>query len=390
MSERKSVKTWVRTSIQNLVRHKSGRYYARTYGGGKETWKSLKTDLLEVAKVKLREFAGEADKITKAQIASDRGRMTMADCAAIFEQRLQDGYGLQGRGRQMRRITDSSRHYREQTLAALWRSWPELGAKDVRKLSEREVEEWARKFAAEYSATRYNNTLDTLRALFRVAIESGARMDNPADKVGRLPVTAKALVLPEREQFLTLVKVIRNAGGWCSRDCADLVQFLAFTGARKDEAANVLWSDVDFVRDRIHLRITKGGRPRHVPMIREARALMDRLHAEREGEAANTPVLRVREAQKAIDAAAKKVGMTRITHHDLRHLFATTCIEAGIDIPTVSRWLGHRDGGALAMRTYGHLRDDHSAQAAKRVSFDSTPLPANTLSFPDAEKRTVA
>jgi len=39
--------------------------------------------------------------------------------------------------------------------------------------------------------------------------------------------------------------------------------------------------------------------------------------------------------------------MARITHHDLRHLFATTCIEAGVDIPTVSRWLGHQDGGAL-------------------------------------------
>jgi hypothetical protein len=30
-------------------------------------------------------------------------------------------------------------------------------------------------------------------------------------------------------------------------------------------------------------------------------------------------------------------------------LFATRCIESGVDIPTVSRWLGHKDGGALAM-----------------------------------------
>lgn len=34
----------------------------------------------------------------------------------------------------------------------------------------------------------------------------------------------------------------------------------------------------------------------------------------------------------------------RITHHDLRHLSATTCIESGVDVPTVARWLGHRDG----------------------------------------------
>ena len=57
-----TVKVWNRTSVQNLVRHKSGRYYARVFANGKETWKSLKTDLLEVAKVKLREISGLIQK----------------------------------------------------------------------------------------------------------------------------------------------------------------------------------------------------------------------------------------------------------------------------------------------------------------------------------------
>jgi site-specific recombinase XerD len=54
---------------------------------------------------------------------------------------------------------------------------------------------------------------------------------------------------------------------------------------------------------------------------------------------------------------------------DLRHLFATRCIENGVDIPTVSRWLGHQDGGALCMKTYGHLRDEHSTNEAEKVLF---------------------
>jgi hypothetical protein len=44
-----------------------------------------------------------------------------------------------------------------------------------------------------------------------------------------------------------------------------------------------------------------------------------------------------------------------------------------VDIPTVSRWLGHKDGGALAMKVYGHLRDQHSSAMAQKVSFSSTP-----------------
>jgi integrase len=65
----------------------------------------------------------------------------------------------------------------------------------------------------------------------------------------------------------------------------------------------------------------------------------------------------VHECQGAINTACTKLGIARFTHHDLRHLFATRCIESGVDIPTVSRWLGHKDGGALAMKVYGHLRD---------------------------------
>lgn len=79
----------------------------------------------------------------------------------------------------------------------------------------------------------------------------------------------------------------------------------------------------------------------------------------------------VRECQKSMENACKRLGIPRITHHDLRHLFATRCIESGVDVPTVSRWLGHKDGGALAMRVYGHLRDQHSAAMARRVSFNS-------------------
>ena len=74
----------------------------------------------------------------------------------------------------------------------------------------------------------------------------------------------------------------------------------------------------------------------------------------------------------------KRVGLGHLTcPKDLRHLFATRCIEAGVDIPTVSRWLGHRDGGALAMKTYGHLRDEHSVNMARKVTFGTASPQSN-------------
>jgi integrase len=105
--------------------------------------------------------------------------------------------------------------------------------------------------------------------------------------------------------------------------------------------------------------------------------LLTRLRAEQVNEPASQPVMRVRSCQHTINSACKKLGIARFTHHDLRHLFATLCIESGVDIPTVSRWLGHKDGGALAMKAYGHLRDQHSVAMAQRVSFGTTSNSTN-------------
>lgn len=104
-------------------------------------------------------------------------------------------------------------------------------------------------------------------------------------------------------------------------------------------------------------------------MLPELQQMLKELRAERPNEGADATIMRVFECQNSMTNAAAKIGMKRITHHDLRHLFATICIESGVDIPTVSRWLGHKDGGALCMKTYGHLRQEHSIAQAQRVSF---------------------
>jgi integrase len=82
----------------------------------------------------------------------------------------------------------------------------------------------------------------------------------------------------------------------------------------------------------------------------EAGRVFERAPAKTQSDA---KVFLVRECQKSMDRTASLVGMARITHHDLRHFFATVAIESGVDVPTVSRWLGHKDGGALAMKPTG-------------------------------------
>jgi integrase len=111
---------------------------------------------------------------------------------------------------------------------------------------------------------------------------------------------------------------------------------------RIGEAKHVTWADADFARRQLHVRGdpetgTKNGETRFVPMIPDLERMLTELRAERAEEPANATVMRVFECQNSMTHAAEKIGMKRITHHDLRHLFATICIESGVDIPTVSR-----------------------------------------------------
>lgn len=228
-----------------------------------------------------------------------------------------------------------------------------------------------------------NNTVSVLRRTLDIAVELGVRYDNPATAIKRVSVRAKKLTLPGFTQFTEFVQAMESAGGRDSRNCADLVRFMAFGGFRLGEAGSVTWADCNFTKSEVTVRGdaatgTKNSEVRKVPMIADMVTLLNRLRTERPNEREDAPVMQVKECPKAMDRAAKLIGMARITHHDLRHLFATRCIEAGVDIPTVSRWLGHKDGGALAMKVYGHLRDEHSVNMARKVTFGVNPVPHGT------------
>jgi len=152
------------------------------------------------------------------------------------------------------------------------------------------------------------------------------------------------------------------------------------------EATSIRWSDVNFARQCVNVtggeEGTKNRERRNLPMTNSLRLLLERLQAE------NSPqpqdfVSQIDNAKNALERACRKLEFPRFTHHDFRHFFATTCIESGVDIPTVSRWLGHKDGGALAMKVYGHLREEHSFSMVKRVTFVTEPA-SNVVQMADA------
>ena len=309
---------------------------------GKLIWRSLKTDVLSVAKLRLSDFEKTERQGAENRDAVAAGRVAIADAIAIHKSRMDGNVSLKPR----------TKEYHDQRIKALLKSWPSFEDRELRSVTKAECLDWAAKFGVNRSSTAFNHTISILRKLFEIGMEMGARYDNPAQFIKRTRERPKQLTLPDPKMFWQFIAEVEKGGSRDSQNCANLIRFLAFGGFRKSEAANITWADCDFDKEEIIVRGdpetgTKNWSIRRVPMIPEMINLLDRLKRKKPEAIPSELVMSVRECQKAMDRAAKAVKMKRITHHDLRHLFATMSIESGVDIPTVSRWLGHKDGGAL-------------------------------------------
>ena len=177
----------------------------------------------------------------------------------------------------------------------------------------------------------------------------------------RRPLALRHFTPPTQQEFSRLLSELdrdpRSTAG-------AVVRFFATTGLRYSEAYALQWKDVTPDALKIQPENAKNGRARFVPLIPAAAAAVERLRAI----TGHTPHVLPRQNPKhAIRSACLRAGLTPLSFHSFRHLFATRCIESAVDLPTVARWLGHRDGGALLAKAYFHLLDEHSRTMAARV-----------------------
>lgn len=255
-----------------------------------------------------------------------------------------------------RKLKDASKRYRAETLTSIKRTWPALAEREVQTVTPMECLEWSGKLV--YGATRFNSMIGLLKNLFTMAVKSGFIQANPADCIERIPVRIKPPKLPSYEKFHQIISYLETSPE--SRRAVRLVKFLAYSGLRIGEALKLTQSDITPYG--IRVSDSKNGEDAFVPILPEMAELIKTLPAE-------GPLFRVKNPRKALQNACRAAGVAPLTNHQLRHLFATRCIECGVDIKTVAEWLRHKDGGALALKRYSHVRNEHSKAMAEKVRF---------------------
>lgn len=186
-----------------------------------------------------------------------------------------------------------------------------------------------------------------LKSAYNQAIRLGYTSSNPMDGVP--PVKhyrqrGRALTVEQQRQFLQAIE---------NDKYKPLYMFYLLTGCRRAEALSVKWSDVDFERKQIHIHGTKTPRAdRYIPLFPQICAVLAQMPRSN-GFIFPYSVGAVKGYFRRLQA---KHGFT-FRLHDLRHTFATRCIESGINLSTVSKWLGHSSVGITA-DIYVHVLTD--------------------------------
>ncbi|TVS20709.1 MAG: integrase [Planctomycetaceae bacterium] len=146
-------------------------------------------------------------------------------------------------------------------------------------------------------------------------------------------------------------------------------------GLRLREATHLRVADIDGQRQQIHVHNSKGAKDRMVPasprLLAELRAYWV-IHRPGNylfpGKTPDRP-LSSATVQKACKLGIALAGIRKAaTPHTMRHSFATSMLEAGVDVLTISKLLGH--SSFVTTMIYLHVRRQH---------FDRSPSPIDWL-----------
>lgn len=168
-------------------------------------------------------------------------------------------------------------------------------------------------------------------------------------------------------------------------------------GLRIGEICALRWSDVDLIKKILHVRATISriknelqdngkstilivDKPKTESSARDIPIPMDLFNAFNIVKSSsvsdfiissNNNFVSPRTFEYRYHKILKSSGINNINYHALRHTFATRCIEAGIDVKTLSELLGHTSI-STTLNTYVHSSIEYKRSQLEKLSFFSS------------------
>ena len=227
-----------------------------------------------------------------------------------------------------------------------------------------------------------NHHVKALRAMLKLAKTEKYISKLPMEGITPLKVKSVERKLFSGDDILKIGTEALRSRPITGEQFADFLLLCMYSGGRKSEVANLKWENVDWENKQLAFQgdTTKNFESRRVDfstnlenhlLCMKAKALPDGsflFPSYRLGKPYRTRNA-VQSFQKMVEGVRAVVEMPDFTLHLCRHYFISTCVMAGIDFMTIAKWVGHKDGGVLIGKTYGHLNREHMKKMASKLTF---------------------
>ncbi len=259
----------------------------------------------------------------------------------------------------------------------------EFRDKPAKELSPMDVEAVKRAMKGKgLSARSINKMVGAVKRVYNWAVDYKVLENNPVEGVEKVSshvnapdhAPQKHLSLDDAKKYIKLCADSPPLG--------DICRFLLHTGMRVGELVDLRWGDIDeesgFIRLQKHKTSSRTGKPRTIPIVKSALAIVENQKKER-NQNGNTepgdPVFVGDKGQKLkVDALQNRLKRLRkkhpqlenLTFHKLRHTCATLLAKNGVREQVAQQMLGHRS--PLMTRYYTAVESDDLKEAAGRLS----------------------
>lgn len=239
-------------------------------------------------------------------------------------------------------------------------------------LSASDVERFLMFRREQVSPKTLNEELAIIRRFYRWARHREYITKDPTESVERMKPDPKPIRIFTESEIQLILK-------HATPTHRPFYQLLLFTGLRDGELRNLEWNDVDLNRRLLFVRLKEDWQPktrrgRIIPMAGEALEVLREL-PHRGTHVFTTSRGRVWAPPRQpwcdlLDRIQAKEGVSlhgQVSLHTFRHTFATFCLMSGVDIKTVSEFLGH--SSVKMTEKYLHLLPEHKAREMDKVNF---------------------
>ncbi len=276
--------------------------------------------------------------------------------------------------------------------AANARILPELGKVDSAKLTTKRIRDWHTGLAAAPKLTRSARIVKVHRVTAIDAKDADAVRARRATANRTLTVLKAALnhafhesriasdeawrkVKPFREADAPVVHFLsenecRRIVNACDGAFRDLVHAALLTGCRYGELTRMRASDFNAEAGTITVQVSKAGKPRHVALADEGRALFEALT---NGRAPQDLVFRRADGaawgashqQRPLEEASQAARLSpSATFHILRHTYASALAMKGVPMGVIAAQLGHSDT-RMTEKHYAHFAPSYVADTIR-------------------------